>query len=307
MAQLVNTEIIIGSSPNQVQCNISKDIKIDSSDQIMNNQTVIDANTSLPSSSTDIGPMSSTNELHYPESVDITFSDSSSQNPYQDQYINKLMDSLPKLPMESPSSDMIDILSEMETSSDWANLRSSLNSPNFISSFQFIIQDNIFDENAPYCKTAKNQVNIENYADQSLVNGFNVNNSYSSDYKDYSHASSSVDETKKSNTTTSNILEKTKDEVDVISHYSYRDHGKPLSYIKQMKANHLDYKKQQRNEREKKRRNDLKNAFELLRALLPNSQVKKKYTKHQILTNAAVFCNILQIKEQKLLEEIKKT
>lgn len=295
MAQLAATEIIIGSFPNQVKSqghiiNISKNIKIDSKcDPIMTNQTVIEANTSLPASTTDIGPMSSTNEIHYPERVGVTFAASSSQNPYKDDYINKLMASLPKLPIAPPSVDMIDILSEMETSSDWVNIWS----PDFHSSLQFPMLDKILDEKESFDDTALKPA-AKNHAYQSVANGLNVNNNYSSDYDD---------ETKRSDTTITNILEKNVDEADARSHYPHRNHGKPLSYVKLMKANHLDYKKQQRNKRERQRRNDLKDAFELLREHLP---IKKKITQHQILINAAVYCKILQLKEQKLLGEIEK-
>ena len=60
------------------------------------------------------------------------------------------------------------------------------------------------------------------------------------------------------------------------------------------------------NSLERQRRVDLRNAFEYLRQLVPDTKILEKAPKVQILKKAALHCKNLQHTEQRLLREKEK-
>lgn len=60
------------------------------------------------------------------------------------------------------------------------------------------------------------------------------------------------------------------------------------------------------NSLERQRRVDLRNAFEYLRLLVPETKILEKAPKVQILKKAAVYCKQLQHTEERLLREKEK-
>ncbi|XP_045605143.1 myc proto-oncogene protein isoform X2 [Procambarus clarkii] len=96
--------------------------------------------------------------------------------------------------------------------------------------------------------------------------------------------------------------------------------GKPAAYTKRMRDYHTESTKHKRRNRvesdegrrsvhnslERQRRVDLRNAFEYLRQLVPDTKVLEKAPKVQILKKAALHCKQLHLTEQRLLKEKEK-
>ncbi|XP_047479469.1 transcriptional regulator Myc-A-like isoform X1 [Penaeus chinensis] len=99
--------------------------------------------------------------------------------------------------------------------------------------------------------------------------------------------------------------------------------GKPAAYTKRMRDYHSEVMKTTKHRRrnrvesdegrrsvhnslERQRRVDLRNAFEYLRLLVPETKILEKAPKVQILKKAAVYCKQLQHTEERLLREKEK-
>lgn len=99
--------------------------------------------------------------------------------------------------------------------------------------------------------------------------------------------------------------------------------GKPAAYTKRMRDYHSEVVKSTKHRRrtkgendegrrsvhnslERQRRVDLRNAFEYLRQLVPDTKILEKAPKVQILKKAALHCKNLQHTEQRLLREKEK-
>ncbi|XP_042204360.1 N-myc protein-like [Homarus americanus] len=99
--------------------------------------------------------------------------------------------------------------------------------------------------------------------------------------------------------------------------------GKPAAYTKRMRDYHSEVIKSTKHRRrnrgesdegrrsvhnslERQRRVDLRNAFEYLRQLVPDTMILEKAPKVQILKKAALHCKQLQHTEQRLLREKEK-
>lgn len=99
--------------------------------------------------------------------------------------------------------------------------------------------------------------------------------------------------------------------------------GKPAAYTKRMRDYHTEVMKTSKHRRrsrgesdegrrsvhnslERQRRVDLRNAFEYLRLLVPETKVLEKAPKVQILKKAALHCKQLHVTEQRLLREKEK-
>lgn len=99
--------------------------------------------------------------------------------------------------------------------------------------------------------------------------------------------------------------------------------GKPAAYTKRMRDYHSEVVKSTKHRRrnkgendegrrsvhnslERQRRVDLRNAFEYLRQLVPDTMILEKAPKVQILKKAALHCKTLQQAEQRLIREKEK-
>lgn len=124
--------------------------------------------------------------------------------------------------------------------------------------------------------------------------------------------------------TSSPIVSSTIDSSRFVS-VKIKTQGKPASYTKRMRDYHSEQvmkstknnrrrnrgesdegRRSVHNSLERQRRVDLRNAFETLRLLVPDTKVLDKAPKVQILKKAAFHCKSLQIQEQRLLREKEK-